>query len=225
MIRAIVTDIEGTTSSISFVTNVLFPYARAHMDEFVRAHAEDAEVRGLLGEVGKECGRVLDDGEAIAQLLRWIDEDRKIHSLKALQGMIWEAGYHHGYFHGHVYPDAVRKLRDWHSVGVPLYVYSSGSVFAQKLLFGHTEFGDLTPLFAGFYDTGVGSKQDADSYRNIALSIGCQPQEILFLSDTALELDAAQAVGYKTCQLVREGAKASLLHPWASDFDGIIVPN
>ncbi len=223
MIRSIVTDIEGTTTSISFVADVLFPYARVHMDEFIRSHSDDAEVRVLLGEVGEVCGQALDDGQAIAQLIRWIDEDRKIAPLKALQGLIWEEGYCNGYFHGHVYPDAVRKLREWKAAGLALYVYSSGSTHAQKLLFGHTEHGDLTALFSGFFDTRVGAKQEPDSYHTIAKNINFPVREILFLSDSASELDAARTAGFNTCQLLREGAKVAENHPHATDFDGVIV--
>ena len=223
MIRAIVSDIEGTTTSISFVADVLFPYARAHLDEFVRSHSADAKVRASLDEVGKVCGHCLDDGQAIAQLIRWIDEDRKIGPLKALQGLIWENGYRNGDFLGHVYPDAVRKLREWKEAGLALYVYSSGSTHAQKLLFGNTEYGDLTTLFSGYFDTRSGAKQESDSYLNIARHINSPPSEILFLSDTAGELDAARIAGLKTCQLLREGTKIAGNHPNASNFDGVII--
>jgi enolase-phosphatase E1 len=223
MIRAIVTDIEGTTTSISFVTEVLFPYARAHMAEFVRAHADDANVQALLGEVSTLSGQSLDEGQAIDQLIRWMDEDRKIGPLKALQGLIWEAGYQSGAFQGHIYPDAVDRLRQWKEAGLALYVYSSGSTHAQQLLFGHTGYGDLTPLFSGFFDTRVGAKQEADSYRAIAGHIACPPGEILFLSDIAAELDAARLVGFNTCQLLREGASGAESHPHATRFDAIIV--
>jgi enolase-phosphatase E1 len=223
MIRAIVTDIEGTTTSISFVTEVLFPYARAHMAEFVRAHADDANVQALLGEVSTLSGQSLDEGQAIDQLIRWMDEDRKIGPLKALQGLIWESGYQSGAFQGHVYPDVVDRLRQWKDAGIALYVYSSGSTHAQQLLFGHTAYGDLTPLFSGFFDTRVGAKQEAGSYRKIAGQIACPPGEILFLSDIAAELDAARTAGLNTCQLLREGAKGAENHPHVTQFDAIIV--
>lgn len=224
MIRAILTDIEGTTSSISFVKDVLFPYARKHLAEFVRAHAAEPEVRELLSEVGRAAGSNLDDEQAIAHLIHWIDEDRKVTPLKSLQGLIWEAGYQQGDFRGHVYADAVRNLGAWRQRGIELYVYSSGSVYAQKLLFRHSEGGDLSGLFSGYFDARVGAKQDSDSYRRIAETIGFQPAEILFLSDTAAELGAARQAGMKTCQLDREGAGAGdQTHPQAKDFDGISV--
>ena len=219
MIRAILTDIEGTTSSISFVKDVLFPYAREHIERFVLGHAEDAEVRRLLADVGAECGRPLDDHEAILALVRWIDEDRKLTPLKALQGLIWEEGYRNGDFHGHVYPEVPRKLHEWRERGLALYIYSSGSVHAQKLLFAHTEYGDLTPLFSGYFDTRVGAKQETGSYRAIAGQMGFPAHEILFLSDIGAELDAARQAGFKTCQLLRQSAAPDKSHPSAVDFD------
>lgn len=225
MIRAILTDIEGTTSSLSFVKDVLFPYAREHLADFVRGHGDEAEVRELLDEVGRVCGTQLDDEQAIAQLIRWIDEDRKATPLKSLQGLIWEVGYREGAYRGHVYVDAVCRLKEWREQGIALYIFSSGSVYAQKLLFRHTEYGDLTPLFSGFFDTHVGAKQEADSYRRIAGKIGLVPAEILFLSDIEGELDAAREAGLSTCQLMREGAISSgAAHPQARDFEGVSVP-
>ncbi len=221
MIRAVLTDIEGTTSSLAFVKEVLFPYSRARMADFIRAHAAEPAVRAQLDEVGRAAGRPLTDDEAIAQLIAWIDEDRKITPLKALQGMIWEAGYRHGDFLGHVYDDAVRQLRAWKARGLKLYVFSSGSVLAQKLLFGHTAFGDLLPLFAGHFDTAIGSKRETGAYRAIAERIGLPPAEILFLSDVREELDAARAAGMRTAQVLREGVTPAADHPQARTFDDI----
>jgi enolase-phosphatase E1 len=221
MIRAILLDIEGTTSSISFVKDVLFPYAREQMPGFIRAHGADAEVRGLLRDVAAVDGRPLDDEQAIEALVRWIDEDRKLTPLKSLQGLIWESGYQGGDFHGHVYSEVPRKLHEWKERGLSLYIYSSGSVHAQKLLFGHTEYGDLTGLFSGFFDTRVGAKQEVASYRTIAAQVELPPSEILFLSDIGGELDAAREAGFKTCQLLREGATPSPGHPHALDFDDV----
>ena len=218
MIQAILTDIEGTTSAISFVKDVLFPYAREHMADYVTSHLDEPSVRQVLDDVDNEVGRLLSVDEAIERLIAWIDQDRKVTPLKTLQGMIWEAGYQEGDFHGHVYPDAVAHLRAWHAAGVDLYVYSSGSVHAQKLLFGHTEFGDLTPLFSGYFDTKVGAKVEAESYRHIQESIGLAPRTILFLSDIPAELDAARAAGMQTIQLVRETATSSSSHPTVHDF-------
>lgn len=224
MIRAIVTDIEGTTSSLSFVKDVLFPYARARLPAFIAAHAQTPAVRAQLRAVAETVGRPLSDAEACTQLVQWIDEDRKITPLKALQGMIWEAGYRQGDFQGHVYEDAVRHLRTWKARGIALYVFSSGSVHAQKLLFAHTAYGDLTPLFSGYFDTTMGSKRETSAYQRIAEAIGAPPGEILFLSDIHEELDAARSAGMQTCWLVRDGTPpADPPHPVARDFDAIAV--
>ena len=204
MVKSIVTDIEGTTSSLSFVKDVLFPYARARMGEFIHRHAKDPAVQRELDEVRRISGKKLTDAEVIDQLTRWIDEDRKITPLKNLQGMIWEDGYRQGDFKGHVYHDAVRQLRNWRRQGISIYVFSSGSIQAQKLLFAHTEYGDLTPLFSGYFDTTIGNKREAGSYRKIAEAIGTKPDEILFLSDIIEELDAARAAGMQVIGLVRE---------------------
>ena len=207
MIKAIVTDIEGTTSSLSFVKDVLFPYARAKLPDFVRQNLNDPQVSQLLAdtclEAGIDCNCATEPSTAIAQLIEWIDQDKKITPLKALQGLIWEAGYAQGDFKGHLYPDAIANLKVWKEKGISLYVYSSGSVLAQKLLFGHTDAGDLTPLFSGFFDTNIGGKKEADSYRKIAEAIALPPETILFLSDIKEELDAAKAAGYQTFWLVR----------------------
>lgn len=226
MIKAIITDIEGTTSSLSFVKDVLFPYAREHINDFVHTHAHDHDVRMLLDEVAA-ITHVTTDNQVIEQLLRWMSEDKKITPLKTLQGMIWEHGYTRGDFTGHVYADAARRLKAWHAQGKRLYVFSSGSVHAQKLLFAHTEDGDLTPLFSGYFDTSVGSKKEAISYQKIAQIIGLAPQKILFLSDIKEELDAAQQSGMQTVWLLRDGvpgnADAEITHRQAHDFDSFSV--
>ncbi len=222
MIRAIVTDIEGTTSSLSFVKDVLFPYARAHLAAYVRDHAAEPAVAEQLEAVSRSVGTALSQEEAIARLLQWSDEDRKETPLKALQGMVWEAGYRDGSFKGHIYEDAVHRLLDWHGAGLRLYIYSSGSVQAQKLLFAHTEFGDLTHLFSGFFDTTIGGKRDRASYAAIAEAIGVAPEAILFLSDVGAELDAARSAGMQTVQLVRsDDAEAGGDSPQVCDFSEI----
>ena len=222
MIRAIVTDIEGTTSSLSFVKDVLFPYSRERMADFVIKHGADPTVRKLLDDVRKTTDKNLDEGGIIEQLVRWIDEDKKITPLKALQGMIWEDGYQQGHFTGHIYDDAVRHLKEWKERGIRLYVFSSGSVQAQKLLFGHTEYGDLTPLFSGYFDTATSAKKEPAAYRAIAKAIGLNPGEILYLSDIKAELDAAGQAGMKTVWLVRDSAvDAGAEHTQASDFSMI----
>jgi enolase-phosphatase E1 len=224
MVKALVTDIEGTTSSLSFVKEVLFPYARERLGEFVRAHGDDPEVAALLEEARQVAGGKLEREALIGQLCTWIDEDRKITPLKALQGLIWEDGYRRGDFSGHVYADAVSCLRAWQARGIALYVFSSGSVHAQRLLFAHTPYGDLTPLFSGYFDTTIGSKREQAAYSAIAQAIGLAPREILFLSDTVEELDAARAAGMRTVWLVREGElNPAASHAQVRDFEEITV--
>ncbi|GAB6043399.1 acireductone synthase [Endothiovibrio diazotrophicus] len=223
MIRAVVTDIEGTTSSLSFVKETLFPYARERLADFVAAHGGEPEVAALLDDARNEMGQPQADATAVAEaMVRWIDEDRKITPLKALQGLIWQAGYRDGDFTGHIYPDAVAGLRRWHAAGLALYVYSSGSVHAQKLLFGHSDAGDLTPLFSGYFDTRIGGKREADAYRAITAEIGLPAGEILFLSDIVEELDAAREAGMATCWLVRDGTPdPAARHRQVNNFDPI----
>lgn len=226
MIEAIVTDIEGTTSSIAFVKTVLFPYAARAIPDYVRERGEQPEVAAILDEVAREANLEREDIAAlIAQLLRWIEQDRKITPLKTLQGLVWRAGYESGAYRAHIYADAAAALRAWHTRGIPLYVYSSGSVAAQKLFFAHTEAGDLTTLFSGYFDTTTGAKQDSASYRAIAAAIGFAPERLLFLSDIKAELDAARAVGFATCWLQRPQDSSAqtpdATHPVARSFDDI----
>lgn len=223
MVRAIVTDIEGTTSSLSFVKEVLFPYATRHLPGFVRAQGQRPEVRRLLDEARQVAGDALDDEQLVATLLRWIQEDRKLGPLKGLQGLLWEEGYRQGDFQGHVYEDAARRLREWHARGIRLYVYSSGSVHAQKLLFGHTRYGDLNPLFSGYFDTRIGGKKETSSYAAIVRELELPAEEILFLSDVREELDAAAAAGLRTACLARgEGPEVDPgPHPVARGFDDV----
>lgn len=223
MIRVIVTDIEGTTSSISFVHEVLFPYASKHIAEFVRAgHGDTPAIREQLDTVAKAAGLPGDDIEGlIAVLQSWIAEDRKETALKALQGMLWERGYQQGDFRGHVYPDAAEYLQRWHDRGLRLFVYSSGSVKAQKLIFGHSEAGDLTPFFSGYFDTRIGAKREASSYRNILDELGVEPQTVLFLSDVEAELEAAEAVGIRTAWLVRDGELPETGRPVMRNFEDV----
>ena len=198
MKRVILTDIEGTTSSISFVKDVLFPYARAALPEFVRRHGDEPEVRRWLDAAAIDAGNVCRDDVLVEVLQGWIDEDRKHPALKALQGMIWVDGYAQAEYLAHVYPDAVAALQAWREQGHSLYVYSSGSVAAQKLLFAHTTAGDLQPLFTGFFDTSVGGKREAQSYRNVLAALDRGGADVLFLSDVVEELDAAREAGMDT---------------------------
>lgn len=224
MIKAIITDIEGTTSSLSFVKDVLFPYARQHLPAFVRQHQADAEVSSLLDKARQSAGAELSLEDLIAQFITWIDQDQKITPLKSLQGLIWLEGYQQSAFTGHIYADAVAQLKAWHDQGYRLYVYSSGSVQAQKLLFGYSDAGDLTPLFSGYFDTHIGGKREAQSYRRIAEQLALPASEIVFLSDTMEELDAAVTTGMQTVWLVRDQAiDAQASHRQVADFSAITL--
>jgi enolase-phosphatase E1 len=217
--KAILLDIEGTTTSIDFVHQTLFPYARERLRRFLKAHANDAPVRKDLAEVARLEGRELTVDAAAGVLERWIDEDRKVTPLKSLQGLIWRKGYEAGELKGHVYADVPEHLRQWQQRGLRLYVYSSGSVEAQKLIFGHTDHGDLTPLFSGYFDTRVGGKKETASYKHILLDTGFSGADMVFLSDVGDELDAARHAGMKTCQLLRDDkARPATAHPQARSF-------
>ena len=222
MIRCILTDIEGTTSSISFVKEVLFPYAVSHMHDFLTEQWENPDVQVQIEAIATEVGSpVSTPAQASAILQAWIAQDLKITPLKALQGMIWQAGYESGAYKAHMYPDAPLQLKQWKASGLSLYVYSSGSIAAQKLFFGYSEAGDLTALFSGFFDTTSGGKRDVASYRTISTSIGVPAKEILFLSDIIEELDAARESGMRTVWLDRENTLAPCSHPRAQSFSEI----
>ena len=218
-VKVILTDIEGTTSSISFVKDVLFPYAAEHLPQYVRDHINDDAVKAALqqtAELAAEDGEnlsnddIADNTDAlIEKLLQWIAEDRKATPLKALQGLIWKTGYENGDYQAHMYPDATEYLKKWHDSGLPLYVYSSGSVKAQELFFGYSQDGNLLPLFKGHFDTLVGGKRETQSYLNILTELqkthtGLKAADVLFLSDIKEELDAAKEAGMQTVWLVRK---------------------
>ena len=214
-VKLILTDIEGTTSSISFVKDVLFPYAADHLPAFVKENINDEKVQTALqqtAELAAEDGDNIsaDNTDAlIAKLLQWISEDRKATPLKALQGLIWKTGYENGDYQAHMYPDATEYLKKWHDSGLPLYVYSSGSVKAQELFFGYSQDGNLLPLFKGHFDTLMGGKRETQSYLNILAELqkthaGLNAADVLFLSDIKEELDAAKEAGMQTVWLVRE---------------------
>jgi enolase-phosphatase E1 len=214
-IKLILTDIEGTTSSISFVKDVLFPYAGKHLPSYVRSHINNDTVQTALQQTAElaavdgENINVDDTDALISKLLQWISEDRKATPLKALQGLIWKTGYENGDYQAHMYPDATQYLKKWHREGMPLYVYSSGSVKAQKLFFGYSQDGDLLPLFSGHFDTLMGGKREAQSYENILNELqkthtSLNAEDVLFLSDIKEELDAARDAGMQTVWLLRE---------------------
>lgn len=223
-VRAIVTDIEGTTTDINFVHKVLFPYAHAKLPDFLRANADTPAVAEQIDAVRSEMGAPDATLESvIAQLLHWIETDQKVTPLKALQGMVWADGYQRGDFKGHLYSDVAPALRQWKDLGKALYVYSSGSVQAQKLLFGYSDAGDLTPLFSGYFDTHIGHKREAAAYHRIVTELDLPPAAVLFLSDVVEELDAAKQAGMQTLQLVREGTQAGNTHACVTRFDEIAL--
>lgn len=210
MILSILCDIEGTTTPISFVHRVLFPYARARLEAFIADHPDHPALMDV-------------PEPKLKTLLAWMDRDEKITSLKTIQGEIWKHGYETSEIRGEIYDDVAPALRRWSRAGIRLFIYSSGSVPAQKLLFGHTLEGDLTPLFQAYFDTTVGPKRSADSYTSIARAIGGTAEETLFLSDVEAELDAAAQAGLATCQLVRpqDNTSASTRHPIAKNFSEV----
>lgn len=225
MARVVLTDIEGTIADIAFVRKVLFPYARQALPGFVQAHGDEPAVVAELAAAAELAGLDADDRDAlVVELQRWIDEDRKLTPLKALQGMIWKDGYARGEFRAHLYPDAHAALARWRQAGVPLYVYSSGSVQAQRLYFAHTDYGDILDWFVDFFDTTVGGKKEAASYREILRRIGVQGREVLFLSDLVEELDAAAEAGLRTLQICRPGTEAGDRHPVQAKLTGEEIP-
>ncbi|WP_337841758.1 acireductone synthase [Rheinheimera sp.] len=217
-IQAIVTDIEGTTTEIQFVSQVLFPYAAAALPDFIRQNQHRADVAEQLRQVRHQIQQPEAELElVISSLLHWIDTDQKITPLKELQGLIWARGYQSGQLKGQLYPDVAPALKHWQQQGKALYVYSSGSVAAQRLLFGYSVEGDLTGLFQGYFDTHTGGKKDSASYQRIAAELSLPAAEILFLSDHPDEILAAQAAGWHCIQLLRDG-QYSALQPQATDF-------
>lgn len=213
---AVVTSIEGTTTPLSFIRSVLFPFARARLPGFLQAHADAPDVAEHLAEVR----RLVPGRPELQTLLHWLDRDARIAPLKALQDMVWREGYGEGGLVGAVYPDVPPVLRRWSHAGLRLYCFSHGSTEAQRLIFGHSPAGDLSGLFGGFFDTSVGSKREPESFSRLAIGMGLPPAEVVYLSDIEAELDAAATAGMRTCQLVRpgNGTQASEQHPTAEDF-------
>jgi len=216
-IRAVLCDIEGTTTDVRFVHDVLFPYAAARIPAWVAANPGAPE----LVAVADETGAATPEAQT-AVLLGWMTEDRKATPLKAIQGQLWACGYADGTLHAHVYPDVASAFARWTSAGLRVAIYSSGSVQAQHLLFGATDAGDLRPHITGWFDTTTGPKRAAASYSTIAAALGLVPDEVLFLSDTPEELDAAALAGMPTCLLARNGAPAPCSHPVAATFAGLL---
>ena len=217
----ILLDIEGTTTPISFVYDVLFPYARKHMRAWLDVHAQEAAVQEDLKLLAEEnaadrssgadvpaiSAGALQIGSAADYLLWLMDRDRKSPALKSVQGKIWESGYASGELHSIVFPDVPEAMERWSHEGRRIVIYSSGSVLAQKLIFGHTQGGDLRGWIEDYFDTAVGAKTQTASYRAIAAKLGTAPDEILFVSDAPAELQAAQEAGFGVRLAVRPGNK------------------
>lgn len=231
-VRAILLDIEGTTTPIDFVYEVLFPYARWHLASYLAQHAAEPEVQTDLANLRAEyaadvaqqlappvwtpAGAATDSLAAAVTYLLWLmDQDRKSTSLKSLQGKIWAAGYAQGELHSVIYEDVPPALTRWHAQQRRVCIYSSGSVLAQKLLFSHTEAGDLTDWLSGYFDTTSGPKRAASSYRAITDAIQVSPSEALFISDVTAELEAAHAAGLQTLLAVRPGNPVTELPAFA----------
>jgi enolase-phosphatase E1 len=235
--RALVLDIEGTTTPVEFVYQVLFPYARTHASAYLEREGQSAACRAAIAQLRDES-RVAEDVSPAAtgvaadvgppRILEYfyslMDRDRKSPGLKALQGLIWQDGYESGELRGQVYPDVAPAFERWRARGLDLYIYSSGSVLAQQLLFGSTNAGDLTKFLKGYFDTEVGSKTSPDSYRAISERVRVAPSETLFVSDVARELDAARTSGIRTVLCIRAGdpPSASDSHPSVRSFDEIV---
>jgi 2,3-diketo-5-methylthio-1-phosphopentane phosphatase len=221
--QAILLDIEGATTSIRFVYDTLFPFARRHVATFLesawgeaavqldvealRAQAERDHADGVTGAppIPSQGPAATVRAATLANVLWQMDADRKTTGLKGLQGKIWRHGYTSGVLQGHIYDDVEPALRDWHAASVPVYIYSSGSVAAQKLLFHHSERGDLTPLLAGYFDTTTGPKKEASSYAAIAEAIHCDEHEVLFVTDNLDEAIAADSAGLDAVLSIRPG--------------------
>ena len=211
-VQWILTDIEGTTTEVSFVYDILFPYFRAHMDQWKTVDSDPMnqileQTRVLVLE---EHSVNLTSKEALFEQLRqWSIEDRKVTPLKTFQGMVWEQGFKSGAIKGHMYPDVKPALERWTAMGMKLAIFSSGSIAAQKQLFGFSTEGDLTPYFSAYFDTTTGMKRDEQTYQLIVQQVNAPANSVLFLSDIHQELEAAHAAGLRTLQLVRPGTQAN----------------
>jgi enolase-phosphatase E1 len=222
-VQWILTDIEGTTTEVSFVYDILFPYFRSHMDEWKTVESDQMnqvleQTRVLVLE--EQSINLLNREAIFDQLRQWSIEDRKVTPLKTFQGMVWEQGFKSGAIKGHMYPDVKPALERWAKMGMKLAIFSSGSIAAQKQLFGFSTEGDLTPYFSAYFDTTTGMKRDEQTYHLIVQQLHASANSVLFLSDIPQELEAANAAGMRTLQLVRPGTQAN----WSScvaDFSEI----
>ncbi len=233
--RGILLDIEGTTSAVSFVYDVMFPFVRRELDNYLCANWDSAALNEACDLIAKDAGYesfvAWCESEAgkqqqllRAEVLRLMDGDVKAIGLKALQGLIWESGFESGELRAHIYDDVLPAIQAWNDAGCDVRIFSSGSIAAQKLFFGHTAVGNILHLFRGHYDTTTGPKKEAASYRAIAKDFGLLPAQVLFLSDVLDELGAARAAGLQTGLCKRPGnakAAAGHGHPEITSFDQI----
>jgi enolase-phosphatase E1 len=218
--HAILLDIEGTIGDIRFVRDVLFPYARERMNQTLFAHWHEPDIAHAVAQAREISGLPLDGAVAATELfLTWMDEDKKATPLKAVQGTIWREGYVHGSLKAHLYPDAVDAFAQWRGQGLKLYIYSSGSIEAQKLYLAHSVAGDVSAYFDGFFDTTTGPKQEPASYAAIARHLDLPPQRIMFFSDMAGEIRAAKAAGLSAIRIDRALAPGDR----ADDSDGAVM--
>jgi enolase-phosphatase E1 len=217
-VQAVLCDIEGTTSSLSFVHDVLFPLSYDQMEDFIKENWNSDLIRQELQQIKSE-----DPDEVIKTLRSWINEDRKEGALKSIQGKIWKNAFESGKIRGHVYQDVLPNFRKWRDSNVKICIFSSGSIEAQKLLFRHSEAGDLSQFISSYFDTTTGPKREATSYKKIASELSLPATSILFLSDIQSELDAARNAGMLTTQLLREPATPKNFsgHPIVNSFDEI----
>ncbi len=209
--KAVLLDIEGTTTPKDFVYRRLFPYAKEHLNEFLDSHSDDADVQRCLRKIMENYSKARPpDKNSERKLIRdyivsLIDSDSKLTAFKELEAMIWNAGYANGELKGEVYPDVPPAIRRWHDSGIVVCIYSSGSVPAQKAIFSTTQYGDLTRYIFSYFDTNVGAKNEPDSYESISGLIGVEPARIVFVSDSLSELHAADTSGFMTFLSVRPG--------------------
>ncbi len=205
--RGVLLDIEGTTSAVAYVYDVMFPFARKALSDYLSANWNDPALDGVKKQFAQDAGvdGYEDWPELRNEAVRLMDGDVKATGLKQLQGLIWEDGFRSGELRAHVFDDVPPAIEAWRDAGVDVRIYSSGSVHAQKLFFGHSEAGDLLPHFSGHYDTTTGPKREAASYTAIADDWGIEPSKILFLSDVTEELNAARAAGLQTALVNRPG--------------------
>ena len=220
-LRAILLDIEGTTTPIAFVHDVLFSYARDHVREFLAANPAAEDIALLREEHANDVGAPPLTND-IAAYVEWLIKlDRKSTALKSLQGKIWRRGYEEGSLKSQVFADVPPAFERWRERGLRISIFSSGSVLAQQLLFAHTDVGDLTPFIDSYFDTKVGKKGEAESYRKIAEAMSLEPEQILFISDVVAELDAANEAGMKTLLSIRPGNAPAEQYPSIRSFDEI----